>query len=95
MKFVSLLRFTQQGLEEIDQTTQRAMAFKASVATSGIQIENLLWLSGSYDGLILFDAPDIESASAAMLMLAKAGHVTTETLPAFDIDGMNRLVTKI
>lgn len=95
MKFVTLLRYTQFGLEGIDKTTERAMSFKASAASSGIHVEKLLWMSGQYDGLILFDAPDMESACAAMLKLAKAGNVTTETLPAFEVDDMKKLIAKI
>ena len=93
MKFATLLQFTDQGLQQIANTTDRAAAFVEQAENAGLQISELLWLSGRYDGLIVFDSPDIETASAVLLQLTKSGNVRTETFPAFDSTDMEQVLT--
>jgi uncharacterized protein with GYD domain len=50
---------------------------------------------GAYDGFIRFDAPDDETATAAMLSLSSREHVTTQTLRSFTATEMNAIVGKI
>ncbi len=95
MKFVTLVNFTDQGIRNIGDTTQRAAMFTQQAEAAGIQISELLWLNGRFDGLIVYDAPDVESASTMMLKLAQSGNVNTETLPAFDAAGMQNVVEQL
>ncbi len=94
MKFATLINFTEQGIQEIAQSPERATAFSKQAEKAGLEISELLWLSGRFDGLMVFDAPDTETASAAMLQLGKAGNVKTETLLAYDADAMKQVVDK-
>ena len=95
MKFAILIKFTDQGLQNVGQTTHRAAAFAEQAKQTGLEISELLWLSGRFDGLIVFDSPDIETASAAMLSLCKTGNVKTEMLPAFDVAAMDNLLDRV
>ena len=95
MRFVSLVTFTNQGVHSIQQTTERAATFTGLASQSGVEIEQLLWLTGRFDGLMVFNAPDAETASALMLDLARKGNVTTETCQAFDAEEMDRVVAKL
>jgi uncharacterized protein with GYD domain len=95
MKFVTLLNFTEQGIRNINQTTSREAAFAKQAKGAGINISESLWLTGRFDGLIVFDAPDAETAAAVMLQLSKSGNVKTETLRAFDSAGMNQVLEKV
>ena len=92
MKFVTLINFTQQGMQRIGETTNRAAVFAEQAKKSGLEISEILWLNGRYDGLVVYEAADLETASAAMLTLAKTGNVKTETLPAFDAAGMQKVI---
>lgn len=95
MKFVTLIKFTTQGLQNIDTTTQRAAEFAESAKKAGLEISEQLWLCGRYDGLVVYEATDIETASAVMLQLSTSGNVTTETIPAFDSANMQKVTSKI
>lgn len=95
MKFATLINFTDQGFQNIAQSTERATAFSKQAKKSGFKISELLWLSGRFDGLIIFDAPDAETAAAAMLQLGQAGNVKTETLLAYDASAMKQVVEKL
>ena len=95
MKFVTLINFTEQGLRDIAQSPERSAAFIQQAEQAGLRISESLWLSGRFDGLVVFDAPDAQAASAAMLQLAKAGNVKTETLVAYDANAMKQVVEKL
>ena len=95
MRFATLIRCTGKGVGDIRHTTQRAQQFREMSQSAGIKVQELLWTQGSCDGLILFEAADVETAAAAMLQLASHGNVQTETMVAFDASGMERIVTML
>ena len=95
MRFVTLVKFTGQGVTHIGQTTDRAKAFLETAQAAGIQVREMLWTQGQYDGVLLFDAADVETAAAVTLRLASKGNVQSETLVAFDADGMDRVLAKL
>ena len=92
MKFITLIEFTALGIQDIGKSTTRAAAFKKQAEKAGVEISEMLWLCGRFDGLIVYDAPDAETASAVMLQLSKTGNVKTETHVAFDSAGMERVL---
>jgi uncharacterized protein with GYD domain len=50
---------------------------------------------GAYDGLLIFDAPDDETATAAMLSLAEQDNVSTQTVRVFTAAEMTRALGKV
>ncbi len=94
MRFVTLIKFTTQGVSKLKQSPGRAKKFVAQAKASGANIESLLWTQGRYDGIILFDAPDAETAAAITLDLAAKGNVKTETMVAFDSAEMEKVLIK-
>ena len=95
MKFVTLIKFTGQGFQNIGETTERAALFQEQATDAGIKISELLWLSGRYDGIIVFEADDFTHASSVMLKLSQSGNVNTETFQAFDAVEMKKIVDRI
>ena len=82
--FITTIRFTQQGMANIQDTCRRATAVKAAARKLGVKITAIYWTMGRYDGLLIFEAPDEETATAAMLHLASQGSIRTQTARAFD-----------
>lgn len=93
-RFITLLSFTEHGRRDIADSPARAQAFTEMAAAAGAKINALYWTVGGYDGIISFDAPDEETATALMLKLTSAGNVTTHTLRAFARDEMERVLSK-
>jgi uncharacterized protein with GYD domain len=93
--YVTLLKFTAEGVKDIKDTCKRAAELKNHAAKHGITVREQLWCLGRYDGLILFEAPDDETATAAMLSLSSRGHVTTQTSRTFTATEMAALVGKL
>ncbi len=93
--FISLLGFTDQGIRKVKQTTKRADAFKAIARKTGVTVKDIYWTVGAYDVVIVMEAPDDESATAALLSLGALGNVRTQTLRAFSAAEMNRIIGKM
>ena len=90
--YVSLFNWTEQGVHNAKDTTQRAKAAREAWAKAGARIIGIWWTQGQYDGVVIHEAPDAETATRLLLSLAMAGNVRTTTLPAFSEDEMERIV---
>ena len=82
--YVSLIRFTEQGAKNVRETQRRAAAFRDAAGGRGITVREVYWTLGAYDGLLVLDAPDEETVTAAMVSLGALGNVRTQTMRAFD-----------
>ena len=94
-RFVATIRFTAQGVAGIQETTQRAAAFKTASKKLGVKVVDQYWSLGPFDGLMIFDAPDSQVASAAMLQLAALGNVQTQTTEVYSAGEMESVLKKM
>jgi uncharacterized protein with GYD domain len=90
--FVSTIKLTEQGIRSIGDTTKRAAAFKTAAKAMGVKVINQFWTLGQFDGLIVFEAPDGETATAAMLQLGSLDFVHTSTMRAFNAAEMEKIL---
>ncbi|MFQ5840454.1 MAG: GYD domain-containing protein [Candidatus Methylomirabilales bacterium] len=93
--FISLLEFTDQGIRNVKETAKRAEAFKAMAKKGGVTVKEIYWTMGTYDVVLIVDAPDDETATAVIMSLGALGNVRTQTLRAFSAEEMNRIITKM
>jgi uncharacterized protein with GYD domain len=93
--FISTIKFTEQGIKGIKETTKRAASLKAAAKKMGIKVTNIYWTLGAYDGLLIFEAPDDETATALMLHLGSLGNLRTTTARAFTAAEMDGVLAKI
>ena len=93
--FLTTIKFTDQGIRNIQDTGKRASAFKAMAKKMGVKVANIYWTLGAIDGAIIFDAPDEETATALMLQLTSLGNLKTQTSRAFDAAEMNTILSKL
>ena len=93
--YISTFKFTEKGVQGIRNTTKRAAAFKAAAKKMGVKTTGVYWLLGRYDGLLIFEAPDDKTATAAMLYVASQGNVKTSTSRAFDAAEMEKVIAAL
>jgi len=91
--FITTLHFTEQGLKAVRDTCNRAAAFKSSAEKLGIKVSGEYWTLGAFDGVIVFEAPDEATATAAMLHLSALGNLRTQTARAFDAAEMQKILS--
>jgi len=82
-RYVTLLRFTDQGVRRLKQSPARALAFKNSVEKAGLRVEAQLWTAGACDGVLILSGEE-RKILRTLAQLAALGNVRTESLPAFD-----------
>jgi uncharacterized protein with GYD domain len=93
--FVTTIKFTQQGIKDINHSTKRAAIFKSEVKKLGAKVKEIYWTLGEYDGLLILEAPDDETATAVMLHLGAMGNVHTSTCRAYTANEMEKIVSKV
>ena len=94
--YIELLKFTDKGIQNVKQTTERAEAFKAAVAEHmGVTVKEIYWTMGAYDLVVIMDAPDDETQAAIGLGLSALGNVRGETMRAFNAEEMESVLGKI
>ncbi|MFG0335257.1 MAG: GYD domain-containing protein, partial [Maioricimonas sp. JB049] len=81
--FISTIKFTGQGIKAIGETTRRAAKMKTVAKKMGVKVRDVYWTLGESDGMLIFEAPDDETATALLLHLGAAGNVQTTTARAF------------
>lgn len=92
--YVTLLNWTDQGIRNSENTTERAEACAAAAQRLGAEVLNLYWTVGPYDVVAVVEASDEETATAVLLRLDGVGNVRTTTLRAFGREEMDRIIAK-
>ena len=92
--YVSLINWTEQGIRNFRDCTQRAEDFTKLVEGSGGTVLELLWTVGEYDIVCVADFPDEETGVATLLQVGAAGNVRSNTLRAFNAGEMRGIIRR-
>jgi uncharacterized protein with GYD domain len=93
--YVTLLKFTERGVKDVKDSCKRAADPSTHAKKHGIEVKEQYWCLGAYDGVVVFEAPDDETATAAMLSLSSREYVTTQTMRSFTAADMSKIVAKV
>jgi uncharacterized protein with GYD domain len=86
---------TQQGLENIKEAPRRIEAARKAFEAAGARLGAIYVVTGQYDYVTLFEAPDEETAATVMLTIGKLGNVRTETMRAFTEEEFRRIASAL
>lgn len=81
--YVSLIRYTQQGIAKIKESPKRLDAGKKAAEKAGGKIHAWYLTMGKYDAVLISEFPNDDACASFMLSLGVLGNVTTQTLKAF------------
>lgn len=93
--FITLLTFTQQGVEKIKEGPDRLDRAKAAIKASGGEMKAFYLTLGQYDAVAISEGPSDEAYATTMLALAAAGAVRSETLRAFTEEEYRKIIAAI
>jgi uncharacterized protein with GYD domain len=93
--FITTLHFTEQGIKAVRDTCNRAAAFKAAAEKMGVKVTGIYWTLGAFDGVLVCEAPDEETATAALLHIGSLGNVRTQTARAYDAAEMQKILGRL
>jgi uncharacterized protein with GYD domain len=92
--YVTLINWTDQGVKNYKDTVDRYEAAQDAIGATGASFRDCYWTIGAYDIVAILDAPDDETATAALLMVGGQGSIRTTTLRAFDASEMRGVIQK-
>ncbi len=90
--YITLLRYTQQGIERIKDSPTRLEAAKQAARGVGGELKAFYLVMGRYDAVAIFDLPDDETVAKLALATGARGFVRTETLRAFTEEEYRRII---
>ena len=90
--FITTVQFTEQGIKAVRDTCDRAAALIAAAEKLGVKVTGLYWTLGAFDGVIILEAPDEATATAALLHLGSLGNIRTQTARAYDAAEMKKIL---
>ena len=93
--YISLVQFTDKGIQAAKETTQRIADWATKVQSMGVTVKHMYWTLGQYDQVCVFEAPNDETAASVLLSADMLGNIRTQTLRAFTSAEMEEILANI
>jgi len=93
--YISLARWTQQGIEKVKESPARLEAFKQLVKSAGGELKGFYMVTGRYDIVTIIEAPNDEVGARIALATAAKGSLKSETLRAFTEDEYRKIIAAL
>ena len=93
--YVSLIRYTEQGIRTIKESPARLDAAKKAFQAAGGEIKQFFLAMGKYDIVIISEGSSDEVAAAMALGLGSLGNIRTETMRVFPEADFRKIVGSI
>jgi len=92
--FISLASFTDQGIRNIKESPDRFEAVKDLAGQLGVTIKSFHYTAGKYDMVLITEGPE-DAAMTLAMKIGSLGNVRTETLRAYPLDEMRKIIGKM
>ncbi len=93
--YVSLVRFTDQGIRTLKQVPDRIGNAERMFQQHGVKLAQIYLTMGRYDYVAILEADNDDQATKAALSLASLGNVRTETMRAYGRDEIGALIAGV
>jgi uncharacterized protein with GYD domain len=91
--YLSLIRWTSEGIAKIKDSPARLDAAKKTIEAAGGKLKHFYMLMGQYDMAIVIEAPDDATVARVNLALGSKGSVRTQTSRAFSEDEYRKIIS--
>ncbi len=81
--YISLLSYTDQGIRNIKESPKRLDAARKLLKSLGGDLKEFYLTMGTYDAVVVAEAPNDEAIAKFALAAGSLGNVRTVTLKAF------------
>ncbi len=93
--YVTLFKWTEQGLKTIKDAAARFDASKKIVQAMGGKVLGIYVTMGEYDIVAVTEGPNDEMAAAVALSIASKGNAATTTMRAFTESEFAKIVKNV
>ena len=94
-KYISLVKYTAKGAENVKESPNRLDAFKQLCESMGVKVDAFYLTMGRYDIILIVDAPNPETVAKVVLSTTSEGAVSTETLVAFSEEEYRKIISEL
>ena len=94
-QFVTLVRFTQQGISKIKESPSRLDAAKKAAESAGGKMLAWYLTMGQYDAVLISEFPSDEACAKFTLSAGQLGNISTETLKAFPEEDYRKIIESL
>ena len=93
--YITLLRFTQKGLENIKESPSRLDAARKAFRAAGAELKTFYLATGQYDAVAISEAPNDEAIVKAAITTVSKGSIRTETFRVFTEDEYRKIIASL
>jgi uncharacterized protein with GYD domain len=93
--YISLLKYTQKGIENIKDGPKRLEAARELFKKLGGELKQFYLVMGQYDAVSIGEAPNEEVVTKAVLAIASKGNVQTTTFRAFTEEEYRKIISDL
>ena len=93
--YVTLVKWTDQGIRNVKDAPKRADAFEAAVKATGGSLKGIYLVMGEYDLVVVSEAPNDETVTKLALSVAMQGNVRTVTMRAYDREEFRKIIASL
>jgi uncharacterized protein with GYD domain len=93
--YISLLNFTDKGIQSIKDSPKRAAAAKEIGKKLGVNMRDIYWTLGEHDVVCVLEADSEAALTAFNLAVAQQGNVRSHSLRAFTASEMETVLGKL
>ena len=93
--YMTLIRYTQQGIESIKDSPARLDTAKELYKSLGAEIKSFYLTMGRYDVMVISEAPDDETATKLAMTIGSSGAIRTETFRIFTENEYRKLISEL
>lgn len=93
--YITLIRYTQQGIENVKEAPARLDAAKEAFKAMGGELKQYYLVMGQYDAVVIGEVPDDETVAKLSLAIGSKGAIRTETFRAFNEDEYRKIIAAL
>jgi len=93
--YITLVRYTQQGIENIKEGPNRLDVAKQAFKAMGAELKEYYLVMGQYDAVVISEAPNDETVAKLALSIGSKGSIRTETFRAFSEDEYRKVIAAL
>jgi len=93
--YVTLWKYTREGLMDISNTAKRFEAVKKIIEKNGGKLLDIYGLVGNYDVITIMEMPDKKALASAIIRICHSGRITAETMSAMPIDEFLQITKEV
>jgi uncharacterized protein with GYD domain len=93
--YITLSQFTQQGAQQIKNFPAMAEKNMENFKKLGVELRSWHVTMGQYDIVVVYDAPNDETAAKVALAIGLQGNVRPTTMRAFSLEELKKIVASL